>query len=53
MTKVGQVLPRPVQGGIVRAFRADVLSAADPAARAAYEQRVRGLAVVPDESVAE
>lgn len=42
MTRFGQALPRPVQRGLTRAFRADVLMAADPAARTAYEQRVRG-----------
>jgi NAD(P)-dependent dehydrogenase (short-subunit alcohol dehydrogenase family) len=47
MTKLGQMLPRPVQNGIAKVFRADVLAAADPAARAAYEAKVRGLASPP------
>jgi NAD(P)-dependent dehydrogenase (short-subunit alcohol dehydrogenase family) len=47
MTRLGQLLPRPVQDGIARVFRADVLAAADPAARAAYEAKVRGLASPP------
>ena len=51
MTKLGQMLPRPVQNGIAKVFRADVLAAADPAARAAYEAKVRGLASAPDEPV--
>ena len=36
------LLPRPVQQRLARAFRADsVLTEADPAARAAYEERAR------------
>ncbi|HQR25854.1 MAG TPA: SDR family oxidoreductase [Nocardioides sp.] len=36
------VLPRPVQATLARAFRSDsVLTGADPAARAAYEERAR------------
>ena len=41
MTKFSQLLPRPVQDGIAKVFKADVLAAVDPAARAAYEAKVR------------
>ena len=43
MTKFSLLLPRPVQNAIARAFKADVLAAVDPAARAAYEAKVRSL----------
>ena len=42
MTRFGQMLPRPVTDLIAKAFKADVLAAVDPAARAAYEAKVRG-----------
>ena len=42
VTRFGQLMPRRVQRGLARAFRSDVLVAADPTARAAYERRVRG-----------
>lgn len=43
MTKATQLLPRRVQEGMARLFSADrILSDADHAARAAYEQRARG-----------
>jgi short-subunit dehydrogenase len=43
LTKVGMVMPRPVQRAMAKAFRADnVLADADPAARAEYERRARG-----------
>ena len=36
------MLPRPVHGRLIaKAFKADVLAAVDPAARAAYEAKVR------------
>jgi NAD(P)-dependent dehydrogenase (short-subunit alcohol dehydrogenase family) len=42
MVRATQLLPRAVQEGIGRIFKADqILTAADPAARAAYEERVR------------
>jgi NAD(P)-dependent dehydrogenase (short-subunit alcohol dehydrogenase family) len=47
VTRATQLLPRPVQQAIARLFRADVLAAVDPAARAAYEARVRRPADVP------
>jgi hypothetical protein len=42
VTRAGQLMPRRAQRGLARLFRSDVLVAADPAARAAYERRVRG-----------
>jgi hypothetical protein len=41
VTRAGQLMPRRAQRGLARLFRSDVLVAADPAARAAYERRVR------------
>ena len=49
MTKFAQLLPRPVQDGIAKVFKADVLAAVDPAARAAYEAKVRSLGGVPED----
>jgi len=43
MTKFAQLLPRPVQDGMAKVFKADVLAAVDPAERAAYEAKVRSL----------
>jgi len=46
MTKATGILPRALQEAMARAFKADrVLADADPAARAAYEARVRPPAV--------
>ena len=53
MTRFGQMLPRPVTVLIAKAFKADVLAAVDPAARAAYEAKVRGFGSVPFGSVPE
>ena len=50
MTKFGQMLPRPVTEVIAKVFKADVLAAVDPAARAAYEAKVRGFADVPEDA---
>ena len=42
LTKITQAMPRVVQNGMARLTAADkVLAAADPAARAAYEERAR------------
>ena len=43
MTKFAQLLPSPVQDGMAKVFKADVLAAVDPAERAAYEAKVRSL----------
>jgi short-subunit dehydrogenase len=49
MTKFSLLLPRAVQQGIAKVFRADVLADVDPAARAAYEAKVRGLGGVTED----
>jgi hypothetical protein len=47
VTRASQLLPRAVQQGIAKVFKADVLAAVDPDARAAYEARVRSAGDVP------